>query len=138
MHARPAAGGALTYARELIAALVGLEAGTRVTAFVTAAAPAELLAETRGGAVAFVRVPGGGPAGPPWSTLGSLAAQWLLEPVRCGRRGVDVLHGPANAVAPLAPVATVATVLDLTWIHEPRSIALPDRIPMQVATRASA
>ncbi len=138
VHARPAAGGALTYARELIAALVGLEAGTRVTAFVTAAAPAELLAETRGGAVAFVRVPGGGPAGPPWSTLGALAAQWLLEPVRCGRRGVDVLHGPANAVAPLAPVATVATVLDLTWIHEPGSIALPDRIPMQVATRVSA
>ncbi len=138
VHARPAAGGALTYARELIAALVGLEPGTRVSAFVTAAAPPELLAETHGGAVAFVRVPGGGRAGPPWSTLASLAAQWLLEPVRCGRRGVDVLHGPANAVAPLAPVATVATILDLIWMHDPGAMARADRIPMQVATRTAA
>ena len=137
VHARPAAGGALTYARELLAGLVAVEPLTRITAFVTAAAPPELVDAGFAGRVAFVRVPGGGRARPPWTTLAALAGQWFVEPVRAGRRGVDVLHGPANAVAPVAPVPTVATILDLIWLHDPRTMTAADRLPMQVATRSS-
>jgi len=137
VHARASAGGAMTYAKELVAGLVAVEPQTRITAFVTVAAPPELLS-LASRQVSFVRVPSGVRAGPPWSTLASLASQWLIEPVRAGRRRIDVLHGPANAVAPLAPVPTVATILDLIWMHDPRTMALVDRIPMQVATRASA
>jgi len=138
VHAVPGAGGTLTYARELLAALFVVEPETEVTAFVTAQAPAELVEVRYDGAVRWQRVPAGGRARPPVSSVLSLVSQWAIEPSLARRRRLDVLHGMANAVAPLSPVATVATILDLIWLHHPQTMARLDRMAMQAVTRASA
>ena len=138
VHAVPGAGGTLTYAGELLASLFAVEPETEITAFVTPRAPDELVGRSYGGALRWQRVPSGRRGGRPLSSALSLMSQWAVEPLLAGRRRLDVLHGMANAIAPLSPVASVATILDLIWLHQPQTMALADRLPMQLVTRASA
>ena len=135
-HVAPGAGGTLTYARELLPALFAVEPQTRVTAFVTEQLPESFAQAAWAGEVEWVRVPGRVTGGRPWNSALSLWSQWVLEPVRARR--LDVLHGQANAVAPLSPVPTVATILDLIWIHHQGAMRGRDRFGMQLVTRASA
>src|SRR3954470_2251273 len=106
-----ASGGTTTYARELMTSLFAVEPETRVTAFVTAQAPVELLERDFGGEVRWVRLAGSGVGGAPWNSLTWIVSQWALQPGLAWAAGVDVLHGLASAVAPLSAVPTVATVL---------------------------
>jgi glycosyltransferase involved in cell wall biosynthesis len=67
-----------------------------------------------------------------------LWSQWATESLGARRRGLDVLHGEANVVAPLSAVATVATILDLIWMHHRGTMRRRDRFGMEVVTRVSA
>ena len=137
-HVAPGAGGTLTYARELLHGLLAVEPQTRITAFVTEQLPAAFREEDWAGAVEWVRVPGRVTDGRPWNSALSLWSQWGIEPLRARSRRLDVLHGQANAVAPLSPVPTVATILDLIWMHYRGTMRGRDRFGMEVVTRASA
>jgi glycosyltransferase involved in cell wall biosynthesis len=137
-HVAPGAGGTLTYARELLRALLEVEPQTRVVAFVTEQLPDSFREEPWAGEVRWARVPGRVTAGRPWNAGLSLWSQWALEPLGARRRGLDVLHGEANAVAPLSAVPTVATILDLVWMHHRGTMRRRDRFGMEVVTRVSA
>jgi len=137
-HVAPGAGGTLTYARELLHGLFAVEPETRVTAFVTEQVPEALVQTAWAGEVQWVRLPGRVTDGPPWNAGLTLWSQWVLEPLRARARRLDVLHGQANAVAPLASVPTVATILDLIWMHYRGTMRGRDRFGMEVVTRASA
>lgn len=137
-HVAPGAGGTLTYARELLHGLLAVEPQTRVTVFATEQLPTAFQQEDWAGDVEWVRVPGRVSGGRPWNSGLSLWSQWAIEPVRACARRMDVLHGQANAVAPLSPVPTVATILDLIWMHYRGTMRGRDRFGMEVVTRASA
>jgi glycosyltransferase involved in cell wall biosynthesis len=137
-HVAPGAGGTLTYARELLHGLFAVEPETRVTAFVTAQLPESFAQTPWAGAVQWVRVPGRVTGGRPWNAGLSLWSQWALQPARAAARHLDVLHGQANAVAPLSAVPTVATILDLIWMHHRGTMRGRDRFGMEIVTRASA
>ena len=52
-----------------------------------------------------------------------MRAQWGTIPRLARRRRLDVVHGPANIVPIISPgVATVVTLLDVTWIHFPKTM----------------
>ena len=108
------AGGTGTYARELIGALAALDDAPELTLYVSRAAPASLRAEDWASAVEWVTLPYG-PANP--LNLAEVMA-WL--PLDGRRRGLDLIHSPAN-VGPLwSPgVKRVVTLLDLIWLHRP-------------------
>jgi glycosyltransferase involved in cell wall biosynthesis len=108
------AAGTGTYVRELIAALTRLEGAPELTLFVSREAPAALRAEDWADAVDWVTLPYG-----PQNRLNLPEVMaWLPWVVR--RKGLDVLHSPAN-VGPLwSPgVKRVVTLLDLIWLHRP-------------------
>jgi glycosyltransferase involved in cell wall biosynthesis len=112
-------GGAGRYARELARAILDVEPDTRITAFVGSTAPARPFAAEIAERVELVRFPVRGTGVPPWHLLAQLGAL----PVLAARRNLDVIHGLANLVPPLSPaVPTVVTILDLTWIHFPRTL----------------
>jgi glycosyltransferase involved in cell wall biosynthesis len=120
--------GAGRYALELIGAILKLEPGTRITAWTGSTAPESVHAEPWASEVEWVRlrVPG---VGPPWH----LAHQLAGMAAGARRRRVDVVHGLANVVPPLHPgVATVATILDLTWMHFPDSMAWRGRVANRI------
>ena len=104
------AGGAGTYAYELVGALAG--AGVRVTAFVGSTAPREL-PETPG--AEWVRLPVPGVTGRRhfWHELAGIGVQ-------ARRRGADLVHGLAGTV-PLVPrgLPRVVTLLDTLWLEQP-------------------
>ncbi|CAA9247175.1 MAG: hypothetical protein AVDCRST_MAG77-2939 [uncultured Chloroflexi bacterium] len=136
-HVAPDAGGTVTYARELMRGLLAVEPETQIAAFVTEQLPDTLTGAAWAGAVEWVRVPGRVTGGRPWNAFLSMWSQWALEPVLARARRLDVLHGQANAVAPLSAVPTVATILDLTWMHLRGTMRGRDRLGMEVVTRAS-
>ncbi len=110
-------GGAGTYARELIPALLAAHPDLRLTCFVTERAPAVLTQADWDGRVRWLTQPGDPLGLTSWRSAQALYAQWVQAPVRAWRRHVDVIHGLAN-VAPLAGTASrVVTLLDLTWLH---------------------
>ena len=137
-HVVPGAGGTLTYARELLRALLEVEPQTRVVAFVTEQLPTGFREEPWAGEVRWVQVAGGVIDRRPWNAVVSLWSQWATEPLGARRRGLDVLHGEANVVAPLSAVPTVATILDLIWMHYRGTMRGRDRFGMEVVTRVSA
>ena len=119
-------GGAGTYSRELVRALLA-RGGVGVVAAVGSTAPEELFAEDFASEVDWVRLPVPG-AGSPWHMaweLGGLAATAVRK--RC-----DVVHGLANIV-PLASVRVprVVTLLDLIWIHHPDAMDARSRLGMR-------
>jgi glycosyltransferase involved in cell wall biosynthesis len=107
-------GGTGTYVRELVRELVGLPDAPELTLLVSRAAPASLWAEDWAGEVEWVTFPWG-----PQSRL-NLPEVMAALPAVAARRGIEVLHSPAN-VGPLASpgVARVVTLLDLIWLHRP-------------------
>jgi glycosyltransferase involved in cell wall biosynthesis len=137
-HVVPGAGGTLTYARELLRALLVVEPQTRVVAFVTEELPPSFREEPWAGEVRWVRVAGGVTGWRPLNSAVLLWSQWATESLGARRRGLDVLHGEANVVAPLSAVPTVATILDLIWMHYRGTMRRRDRFGMEVVTRVSA
>jgi glycosyltransferase involved in cell wall biosynthesis len=117
------AGGAGTYAYELVAALAG--AGVQVTAFVGSTASPEL-PETSG--AEWVRLPVPGVSGRRhfWHELAAIGVQ-------ARRRGADLVHGLAGTV-PLVPhgLPRVVTLLDTLWLEQPDAYPLRIRVPWRV------
>jgi glycosyltransferase involved in cell wall biosynthesis len=122
----PDSGGAGRYVAELIPELLRAEPGTQVVAYVARRVPQKLLDASWASEIEFVRYDVEG-VGPPWH----FAHQFGVIPWNAARRRLDVLHGPAYFVAPVAPrLTTVVTVLDLIWLHHPESVPPKARVVM--------
>jgi glycosyltransferase involved in cell wall biosynthesis len=133
------AGGAGTYARELIPELLKAESGLQITAFVSR----ELDPEDRGtpwsSEVEWVELPVTVTYGPPWNALRSMRAQWITSPFLAARRRLDVVHGLANVVPLAAPrVATVVTLLDLIWLRHRDTMTPRETVGMKLSAIPSA
>jgi glycosyltransferase involved in cell wall biosynthesis len=138
MYLQERSGGAGRYARELIPALLACEPELRVTAFHSADAPDWIERDPWAAEVERVRFAVRPSQPGPRSMAGSLAAQWVGLPALAARRRLDVLHGLANVVPPVAPrTATVATILDLTWMRHPGTMGRRGTLGMRVATPVS-
>jgi glycosyltransferase involved in cell wall biosynthesis len=131
-------GGAGTYARELLRALLEEEPETEVTAFVSAEVPDSFVEAAWPGRVDFVRFPCRVTTGPP-ANVPLLAAQWGALPLIAARRRLHVVHGLANVVPLAAPrVATVVTLLDLIWLHHPNTLGRRATLGMRAVAPPSA
>jgi glycosyltransferase involved in cell wall biosynthesis len=132
-------GGAGTYARQLIPALLAAEPGLRLTAFTNADAPSWLTDSDWSGEIDVERFGVSAASGPPWRIGQVLLKQWLTLPRLARRRRLDVVHGLANIVPPVMPgVASVVSVLDVIWKHFPRTLSRRSTIGMKVVTPISA
>jgi glycosyltransferase involved in cell wall biosynthesis len=132
-------GGTGTYARELIPALLAVEPGTRITAFVGRTAPAEVLRAPWASEVEWVTFPVEYDHTGPWNSLLVGAAQWGALPWAAARRRLDVVHGLANIVPIVAPrVASVVTLLDLIWLHFPNTMSRRATLTMRLSALPSA
>jgi glycosyltransferase involved in cell wall biosynthesis len=98
--------------------MLEVEPRTRITAFVGTTVPRDILEAPWADEVDWVKFPV-----PPVGAVRQLGVQFAAMPAIALRRRLDVVHGLANLVPPLAPrVATVATLLDVTWIHYPTTM----------------
>lgn len=114
----PGAGGAGTYARELLPALLEAEPGIRLTAFVTTGVPDSVVQASWAREVEWVRYD----VDP--ASRRALVTQMVEIPAAAARRHLDVLHSPANiGVLRTIRSANVVTLLDLIWLH-------PDTTPL--------
>jgi glycosyltransferase involved in cell wall biosynthesis len=112
LYLMPGAGGAGTYASELMPALLEVDPATRLTAFVTERVPPELLSRAWAREVEWVRH-----AVAP-SSRRALVTQMVEIPLAGRRRRLDVIHSPANIGLPATGrAANVVTALDLIWLH---------------------
>ena len=108
------AAGTGTYVRELIGALTRLEDAPELTLFVSREAPAALRSEDWADRVEWVTLPYG-----PQNRL-NLPEVMAWLPWLARRRGLDLLHSPANVGPLVSPgVKRVVTLLDLIWLHLP-------------------
>jgi glycosyltransferase involved in cell wall biosynthesis len=122
-------GGSGRYARELIRGLLAVSPETRITAFVGRTAPSDLFEASWSSAVDWVRLPVSATARVPWH----LAGQMIGIPAIAAKRRLDVVHGLANLVPVVSPlVPTVVTLLDVTWIHYPTTMARRATLGMKV------
>ena len=119
--------------------MLALEPETRITAFVSAELPEDVRRLPWAQEVEWVRFPINVTHGPPWNMALTMGAQWGVEPVMARRRRLDVVHGLAN-ITPLAGgrTARVVTLLDLIWIHYPRTMARRATIGMKIVAPTSA
>jgi glycosyltransferase involved in cell wall biosynthesis len=132
-------GGAGTYARELIPALLAAEPGTRITAFVGRTAPAEVVRASWASEVEWVTFPVDYDHPGPLNSLLVGAAQWGALPWAAARRRLDVVHGLANVVPLVQPrVASVVTLLDLIWLHFPTTMSRRATLTMRFSALPSA
>ena len=132
-------GGSGTYARELIPAMLALEPETRITAFVNAEAPADVLQAPWAGEVEWVRLPVRVSGGPPWNFALTMASQWGAIPALAAKRRLDVVHGLANIAPLVVPgVTKVVTLLDLIWMRFPQTMARRATIGMKIVAPTSA
>jgi glycosyltransferase involved in cell wall biosynthesis len=103
------AGGAGTYARELMPALLEVEPDTELTAFVTHRVPEEVLADDRIDWVRYEVEP---------ASRRALWTQHVEIPREATKRKLDLVHNPANiGIVATRRAANVLTVLDLIWLH---------------------
>jgi glycosyltransferase involved in cell wall biosynthesis len=117
----------------LIRGILTVEPETRITAFISAVAPDDLFTAPWSDEVAWVRLPVDPRQGPPWNAALLMRAQWMTIPRLARRRQLDVVHGLANIVPLVSPgVATVVTLLDVTWIHYPRTMERRSTIAMKL------
>ena len=131
MHA---SGGTDRYARELIRGLLEVEPETRITAFISESAPADLFDEPWASSVRFHRfgVPAAGSA---WHLLSEFAG----IPLAARRYGLDVVHGLANVAPPAAAgVASVVTLHDLIWLRHRGTMTARETLGMKVVAPTSA
>ncbi len=132
-------GGAGTYARELIPALLEAEPATRIVAFVGRSAPAEVVGAPWASEVEWVTFPLEYGYESPWNPLRVGAAQWLALPWMAARRRLDVVHGLANIVPIVQPrVARVVTLLDLIWLQYPTTMTRRATLTMRLTALPSA
>lgn len=138
-HLISTAGGSGRYARELVPALLAIEPATRITAFVSAEAPADIRSAPWGDAVDWVRCPLKVSQGPPGNFAALMAWQWLGMGLEARRRRLDVVHGLANVTPLVSPgVATVCTLLDVIWLHHPETMEREATVGMRrVAPRSA-
>ncbi len=133
------AGGAGTYARELIPELLRAEPGIRITAFASRELDPEDRTSDWGREVEWVGQPVTVTHGPPWNSLRSLRAQWLGSVRGAAQRELDVVHGLANVVPLVAPgTATVVTLLDLIWLRHPDTMTPRETLSMKLTALPSA
>ena len=126
-------GGSGTYARELMRSILTVEPETRITAFVSAVAPADLFADSWSDRINWIRLPVDPRQGPPWNAALLMRAQWGTIPRVARRLRLDVVHGPANIVPIVSPgFAAVVTLLDVTWIHFPKTMERRATIAMKL------
>jgi glycosyltransferase involved in cell wall biosynthesis len=131
------AGGAGTYALELMPALLEAEPGTKLTAFVTHRVPESVLEEPWAGEIQWVRYP----VEP--ASRRALYAQLVQIPRDGARRRLDVLHSPANiGLLRTRRAANVVTLLDLIWLHPSTTPLAPRarlraRVLFTLCTRAA-
>jgi len=124
------AGGVGRYASELLPALLQAETGIRVTAFVSRDLPGQVTDMPWSGEVDWVRFPVKAAGSPV-----HLAAELGAIPAVARRRGIDVVHGLASLVPPVAPgLATVSTLHDLTWWHHRDSMPRHSRAVQRALT----
>ena len=133
------AGGAGTYARELIPELLRTEPGLRITAFVSQELDPGDRRAPWAGEVDWVELPVTVTHGPPWNFLRSMRAQWASAPWIAARRRLDLIHGLANVAPLVAPrVARVVTLLDLIWLRHPDTMTRRETIAMKASAIPSA
>jgi glycosyltransferase involved in cell wall biosynthesis len=107
------AGGAGTYAYELLPALLDADPTVRLTAFISRDAPADLRYEPWAGEVDWVELP------VRFGNRSHLFGQVLGIPAVAARRRLDLVHSLANGGPPLTLGARkVVTLLDLIWLHQ--------------------
>ena len=107
------AGGAGTYAYELVPALLETDPSVRLTAFVSRDAPEDLRRQPWAGEVDWVELP------VRFANRSHLVGQVLGIPAVAARRRLDVVHSLANGGPPLTPGAKkVVTLLDLIGLHQ--------------------
>jgi glycosyltransferase involved in cell wall biosynthesis len=132
-------GGSGSYARELLPALLTVEPGIRLTAYVSAQAPENVLRAPWASEVEWVRLPIRPLLPGPVAPVLSMAAQWGALPWSAARRRLDVVHGLAGVGPPLHPrVASVVTVLDLIWMRHPDTMTRRATLGMRLAVPRSA
>ena len=125
-------GGSGRYARELIAAMLELEPGIEIVAWVGSTAPASLYSEPWAGEIGWERLPVPG-IGTPWHLWYELVGIGLAA----RRRRLHVVHGLANLVPVLTPgVASVVTILDVIWMHHPDAMSTRARVVMRTLAPA--
>lgn len=106
-------GGVGRYVQELLPALLEFDPGLHIAAFVGHRAPRELFTAPWSDEVEWVRLPARTDRGT-WAA----AAQMAAVPILARRRGLDVIHGPANIGAPPTPgISRVVSLHDLIWLH---------------------
>ena len=116
-------GGVGRYARELVPALLELEPGIRITAFVSRELPQSVREAPWARELNWIELPVRTSGGPPGTFAIATAAQWAGLPLLAAMRRVQLVHGLAN-VAPLwmPGAATVVTLLDLVWLAYPETM----------------
>jgi glycosyltransferase involved in cell wall biosynthesis len=129
-----AAGGAGTYARELVPALLEAASPPTLTIFVNRDAPSDLSRAAWAGDVEWVRMP------TRFSNRTHLVGQAVALPAAAARRRLDIVHSLANGGPPVTPRAKhVVTLLDLIWLHQREAWGSRAAVrTMAVLTRISA
>ena len=132
-------GGAGTYARELVPALLEEEPGIEITAFVGSEVPGDFKNAEWATKIKWVHFPVKVTGSASYNMALSMGVQWAAIPMIAARRGIDVIHGLANITPPLSPrVATVATLLDLIWLHHPDTMSRFATLSMKLTAPISA
>jgi glycosyltransferase involved in cell wall biosynthesis len=107
------AGGAGTYAYELLPALLATDPSIRLTAFISRDAPPDLREQPWAGEIDWVELP------VRFGNRSHLVGQVIGIPAVAARRRLDVVHSLANGGPPLTPrTRKVVTLLDLIWLHQ--------------------
>ncbi len=139
IYLTPKSGGAGTYARELVPALLEEEPGIEITAFVGSEVPDDFENASWSDRVQWVHFPVKVSGSPSYHMALSMGSQWGAIPVIAGRRGIDVVHGLANIAPLFSPrVATVTTLLDLIWLHHPDTMSRLATVSMKLTAPVSA
>jgi glycosyltransferase involved in cell wall biosynthesis len=134
----PESGGLGRYAHELVPALLRVEPRLRLTAFIGREAPRSLTEAEWTREIEWVRLANRPSAPGLRSVLMSLGAQWGVLAAAALRRRLQVVHGLAYVVPPIAPgIARVVTVPDVIWARPQGSLGLRGTVGMRVASPVS-
>ena len=135
LHAVEGAGGAGTYARELIGALLEEDPSIQITALVPRNAPRWVSRSSWSAEIDTMRLPVFSGRERTLDLPLSLSAQWAMVPAIAASRRLHVVHGLANVSPPICPrAATVVTVLDLIWLRFPRTMTRRATLAMRAVT----
>jgi len=135
----PKAGGAGTYAKELVPALLEADPSLELTAFVCKEVPDEFRHAPWASSIDWVRFPLTVTHGPTGAFVLNQGAQWIATPALAVRRRLDIVHGLANVTPILQPrAATIVTLLDLIWLRFPTTMDKRSTTGMKLTALPSA